>query len=81
MEMVWRGRGWSAGCDVSEGWSGMHGRDAGMGTGVRSGRSDEGAGWGVGQGGGDGTGRGKNGVRNHFGRHFTNIVYIIKKMF
>ena len=26
-------------------------------------------------------GRGKNGVRNHFGRHFTNIVYIIKKMF
>ena len=23
----------------------------------------------------------KNGVRNHFGRHFTNIVYIIKKMF
>lgn len=33
-----------------------------------------GAGWG-------GVGRGKNGVRNHFGRHFTNIVYIIKKMF
>lgn len=31
--------------------------------------------------GGDGMGRGKNGVRNHFGRHFTNIVYIIKKMF
>lgn len=29
----------------------------------------------------DGMGRGKNGVRNHFGRHFTNIVYIIKKMF
>lgn len=28
-----------------------------------------------------GMGRGKNGVRNHFGRHFTNIVYIIKKMF
>ena len=28
-----------------------------------------------------GVGRGKNGVRNHFGRHFTNIVYIIKKMF
>ena len=26
-------------------------------------------------------GRDKNGVRNHFGRHFTNIVYIIKKMF
>lgn len=33
-----------------------------------------GAGWGE-------MGRGKNGVRNHFGRHFTNIVYIIKKMF
>lgn len=31
--------------------------------------------------GGGGMGRGKNGVRNHFGRHFTNIVYIIKKMF
>ena len=28
-----------------------------------------------------GMGKGKNGVRNHFGRHFTNIVYIIKKMF
>lgn len=28
-----------------------------------------------------GMGRGKNGVRNLFGRHFTNIVYIIKKMF
>lgn len=39
----------------------------------RSGRRC-GAGWG-------GMGRGKNGVRNHFGRHFTNIVYIIKKMF
>lgn len=32
------------------------------------------------RGGGE-MGRGKNGVRNHFGRHFTNIVYIIKKMF
>lgn len=41
--------------------------------GRRSGRRC-GAGWG-------GMGRGKNGVRNHFGRHFTNIVYIIKKMF
>lgn len=30
---------------------------------------------------GGGMGKGKNGVRNHFGRHFTNIVYIIKKMF
>ena len=39
----------------------------------RSGRQC-GAGWGE-------MGRGKNGVRNHFGRHFTNIVYIIKKMF
>lgn len=41
--------------------------------GRRSGRQC-GAGWGE-------MGRGKNGVRNHFGRHFTNIVYIIKKMF
>ena len=43
------------------------------GGGRRSGRQG-GAGWGE-------MGRGKNGVRNHFGRHFTNIVYIIKKMF
>ena len=42
-------------------------------SGRRSGRQC-GAWWGK-------MGRGKNGVRNHFGRHFTNIVYIIKKMF
>ena len=50
MEMVWRGRGvecWEGcgkGWDVGKGWSGMHGRDAGRCTGVRSGRRGEGAG-------------------------------------
>ena len=41
-------------------------------SGRRSGRQC-GAGWG-------GMGRGKHRVRNHFGRPFSNIVYIIKKM-
>ena len=59
-------------------WSEARGGRRGWGerrgwSGRRSGRQC-GAGWGE-------MGRGKNGVRNHFGRHFTNIVYIIKKMF
>ena len=53
-------------------WSEARGGRRGW-SGRRSGRQC-GAGWGE-------MGRGKNGVRNHFGRHFTNIVYIIKKMF
>lgn len=53
-------------------WSEARGGRRGWGE-RRSGRQC-GAGWGE-------MGRGKNGVRNHFGRHFTNIVYIIKKMF
>ena len=54
----------------SEAWGEMWSEAWG---GRRSGRRC-GAEWG-------GMGRGKNGVRNLFGRHFTNIVYIIKKMF
>ena len=54
-------------------WSEARGGRRGW-SGRRSGRQC-GAGWGE-------MGRDKkNGVRNHFGRHFTNIVYIIKKMF
>lgn len=59
-------------------WSEVHGEMQGdMWSEARGGRRSGrrcGAGWGE-------MGRGKNGVRNHFGRHFTNIVYIIKKMF
>ena len=59
-------------------WSEVKGEmQGGMWSEARSGRRSGrqcGAGWGE-------MGRGKNGVRNHFGRHFTNIVYIIKKMF
>lgn len=58
--------------------SGVQGEMQGeMWSEARSRRRSErqcGAGWGEME-------RGKNGVRNHFGRHFTNIVYIIKKMF
>lgn len=46
----------------------------GVGGGVEDDAVRGGVGW-------DEMGKGKNGVRNHFGRHFTNIVYIIKKMF
>lgn len=71
-----------AGCSSGGMQSGVPGGRQGEGqserrsaarSGRRSGRRC-GAEWG-------GMGRGKNGVRNHFGRHFTNIVYIIKKMF
>ena len=66
--VTWLRESWGAKkCDGNERW--------GMGSGRRvKGMMGCWVGWG-------GMGRGKNGVRNHFGRHFTNIVYIIKKMF
>lgn len=71
-----QGARWSSGGMLGGVQGGMWGEVKGemqgeMWSEARGGRR----GWGV-------MGRGKkNGVRNHFGRHFTNIVYIIKKMF
>lgn len=77
----WTGGRWSdveGGTWLKESW-GAKKCDGNGWCGMGSGRRVKGMmGCGVGR---EEMGRGKNGVRNHFGRHFTNIVYIIKKMF
>lgn len=67
-------QGWMWSEVQGEMWSGVQGEMWSEARGGRRSGRQGGAGWG-------GMRRGKNGVRNHFGRHFTNIVYIIKKMF
>lgn len=71
-EVRWKWAVWNGVGAQGEGHDGVLGGCRATQSRVKSGV--QGAGWG-------GRGRGKNGVRNHFGRHFTNIVYIIKKMF